>query len=327
VNGAISQLGRLWRRDVSVTGYRRMVYSAVFWLYLVVATGAVVRLTGSGMGCDNWPRCGELPVPTQAKTYHPIIEFSNRMIALVAILFAIAMWLAARRTASLPRWVVRVSGLVALGTVAQIPLGGITVLTGLHPVAVMSHFLLTIVMLAVAIYLALEARRQEYGAVAPLVPLVVRRLGLVMLLAGTVLVVTGAVSTASGPHPGASNDVRRLFTVEGTVYVHVRATAVYGVVFAVLIAALVWRRATASRLLLSALGLLVLLGGQMAVGEVQYREGLPAWQVLIHVAISGAIWSWTAWLVGALWRPSALLVRPLPLPLGRLLGRAAAADA
>ncbi len=292
-------------------GYRQVVYASVLWLYLVVATGAVVRLTGSGLGCDNWPRCGDAPFPTKAASYHPIIEFSNRLIAVVAILFALLGWLAARRTAALPRWLVRLSGFIFLLTVAQIPLGGVTVLTGLHPVAVMSHFLLAIITLGLAVAVALEARRHETGAVAPLVPLVVRRLGLVMLLAGTVLIVTGAISTASGPHPGANTDVRRLFTVEGTVYVHVRATAVYGIVFAIVIAALVRRRATAPRLLMSAAGLLVLLAGQMVVGEVQYRQGLPWWQVLIHVSVSGAIWAWTAWLVGALWRPSAALARPL----------------
>ncbi len=321
MNGALGKLGDLRRREVSIVGYRRSIYAAVFWLYLVVATGAIVRLTGSGMGCDNWPRCGQLPVPTEAKTWHPIIEFSNRMLALGAIIFSIIAWLAARRTKGLPRWVVRSTGLVALGTVAQIPLGGITVLTGLHPVAVMSHFLLTLILLAVAIHVALESRRQEHGAVPPLVPLLVRRLGLLLSLAATVLFVTGAISTASGPHPGASNDVRRLFTVEGTVYIHVRATAVYGVVFAGLIVFLFLRRATTARLLLSSLGLLVLLGGQMAVGEVQYREGLPWWQVLIHVAIAGLIWAWTSWLVGSLWRPSTLETRPLTGPLGRLLAR------
>lgn len=321
MNGALGKLGDLRRREVSIVGYRRSIYLAVFWLYLVVATGAIVRVTGSGLGCDNWPRCGELPVPTEAKTWHPIIEFSNRMLALGAIIFSIIAWLAARRTKGLPRWAVRSTGLVALGTVAQIPLGGITVLTGLHPVAVMSHFLLTLILLAVAIQAALESRRQEHGAVPPLVPLLVRRLGLLLSLAATVLFVTGAISTASGPHPGASNDVSRLFTVEGTVYVHVRATAVYGIVFAALIVFLFLRRATTGRLLLSSLGLLVLLGGQMAVGEVQYREGLPWWQVLIHVAISGLIWAWTAWLAGLLWRPSTLETRPLAGTLARLLAR------
>ncbi len=321
MRGAISSIGRLRRLEVTVRGYRQVVYLSVLWLYLVIATGAVVRVTGSGLGCDNWPRCGDAPFPTEAASYHPIIEFSNRLIAVVAILFALLGWLAARRTAALPRWLVRLSGFIFLLTIAQIPLGGVTVLTELHPVAVMSHFLLAILTLALAIAVALEARRHETGAVAPLVPLVVRRLGLLMLLAATVLTVTGAVSTASGPHPGASTDVRRLFTVEGTVYVHVRATAVYGIVFAIVIAALLRSRATAPRLLVSAAGLLALLAGQMVVGEIQYRQGLPWWQVLIHVSISGAIWAWTAWLVGALWRPSASLAQPLGRGLSALRTR------
>ena len=314
MNGSSSRIGRLRRRKVTAKGYRLTVYSAVFWLYLVIATGAVVRLTGSGLGCDNWPRCGEAPFPTEAASYHPIIEFSNRLIAVVAILSALLMWLAARRTAVLPRLVVRLSGVVFLLTVAQIPLGGITVLSGLHPIAVMSHFLLAIITLTLAIGLSLEARRHEVGAAAPLVPELARRIGVVLFVAATVLVVTGAVSTAAGPHPGSNEDVSRLFTVEGTVYVHVRATAVYGVVFAFLLGVLVWRRVAAPRLLASASGLLLLLGGQMIVGEIQYRQGLPWWQVLIHVSISGAIWAWTTWLVGALWRPSASLAQPIGRP-------------
>ena len=249
------------------------------------------------------------------------------LVAVIAILFAIVAWLVARRTPGLPRWVVRLGGLVALLIVAQIPLGGITVVTGLHPVAVMSHFLLTIVVLALTIYLVLEISRREHGVVGPLVPTPVRWLGLVMLAAATALIVTGAVSTASGPHPGASEEVSRLFTIEGSVYVHVRANAAYGIVFAALIATLVVRRRQAPRLLASALGLLALLAGQMALGEVQYRTGLPAWMVAVHVTVSGAVWAWTAWLVGALWRPSLALTRPLPGRLGRRLAGLSAADA
>jgi cytochrome c oxidase assembly protein subunit 15 len=312
---------RLRRRELTVTAFRKLVYASVVWLYLVIVSGAVVRLTGSGLGCDNWPRCGKAPFPTEAASSHAIIEFTNRMVALGAIVFTLLAWLAARRTAGLPRWARRLSGFTFLGTVAQIPLGGVTVLTGLHPIAVMSHFLLALVVFGAAIALTLEARRVEVGAAPPLVPGIVRRLGLVLLAAATVLMVTGAVSTASGPHPGASNDVRRLFTVEGSVYVHVRATAVYGIVLAILIGALVWRRASAPRLLAFVLGLLLLLGGQMVVGEVQYRQGLPWWQVWIHVSLSAAVWGWTAWLVGALWRPSASLARPLGRPFARPAAR------
>lgn len=324
---ALSTLARLRQREMTFAAFRWWLYSTVVWLFLVVATGAVVRLSGSGLGCDNWPRCGELPVPTEAKTYHPVIEFSNRMLALGAIVFSIVTWLVARRTKGLPRWVVRASGVVALATVAQIPLGGVTVLTGLHPIAVMSHFLLTIAVLGLALHLVLEIRREEHGAVEPWVPGWVRRGALFMVVAGTGLVVTGAFATASGPHPGASNEVRRLFTVEGTVYVHVRATAIYGVTFAILIATLVWQRRRSPRLLLSALGLLALLAGQMALGEVQYNDGLPAWQVAIHVAVAGIVWGWTFWLVGAIWRPSQLDTRPLPGRIGTLLGSGSASGA
>lgn len=327
MNAALSYLGRLRHGEFSPAAYRRWLYATLGWLVLVVATGAIVRMSGSGLGCDNWPRCGQLPVPTEAATYHPIIEFSNRMLALAAIISAVITWLIARRVPGIKGWVRRLTGLIALLIVLQIPLGGITVLTGLHPLAVMAHFLLTIVVLAMTIYIELEISREQHGAVAPLVPLAVRRLGLLMLLAASALVVTGAVSTASGPHPGASQEVDRLFTVDGSLWFHVRANAVYGIVLAILIATLWVRRAAAPRLLASAVGLVLLLAGQMVLGEVQYRSGLPAWMVVVHVTVSGFVWAWTAWLVGALWRPSTYLTQPLPGSLGRRLAGLPAAEA
>lgn len=287
--------------------------------FLVIVSGSIVRLTGSGLGCDNWPRCGDAPFPTEAASYHPIVEFSNRLVAVLGIILALVCWIAARRSRGVPRWAVRSAGLVVLCSLAQIPLGGVTVLTGLHPIAVMSHFLLGLITSGFAVVFAHETRLHEVGAHPPLVPAAIARLAVVMFVACSVLVVTGAFSTAAGPHPGADSDVSRLFTVEGTVYIHVRATAVYGIIFALLLAVLVWKRVTAPRLLASASGLLGLLAGQMVLGEIQYRTGLPWWQVVIHVSISAAVWAWTGWLALALFRPSFTLTLPLrrraPAPL------------
>jgi len=133
--------------------FLRLAVAAVVALGLVVASGAFVRLTGSGLGCDNWPRCGSTPFPAQ--DFHAIVEFGNRVVALGGILMALVAWLAARRVAGLAPWVRRAALAAFLGTVAQIPLGGLTVILELHPLAVMSHFLLALVVVALSVVVAL----------------------------------------------------------------------------------------------------------------------------------------------------------------------------
>jgi cytochrome c oxidase assembly protein subunit 15 len=288
-------------REATPVAFRRLSLASVACLYLVVTTGAVVRLTGSGLGCENWPRCGETPVPTDARGGHAIIEFSNRMVSLLAVVMALVVWLVARRVDSVPRRVERLALVVFLGTFLEIPLGGIVVFTGLTAGVVMAHFLLAMAMLALAVGLANEALRLELGGVPPLVHALVRRASPLFAAAACALVTTGAVATAAGPHPGAQKEIRRIFTVEGTVYIHVRATAVFGVMFLCGLAYLAWRREW--RLLVLASGLLGILLAQMAVGEIQYRRGLPWWLVVIHVSLAAALWVWTAALVASLWRP------------------------
>ncbi|MBI4172061.1 MAG: COX15/CtaA family protein, partial [Actinobacteria bacterium] len=150
----VSLLARARAREVSAARFLRLALLSLAALYLVVTTGAVVRLTASGLGCDNWPRCGDTPFPE--KGGHALIEFSNRVVALGAIGCALVAWLASRRVAGLPRWTRRVALAVFLGTVAQIPLGGLTVIFELHPLLVMAHFLLALVVVAAAVVVTLE---------------------------------------------------------------------------------------------------------------------------------------------------------------------------
>ena len=216
------------RGPVSPTGFVRIAAGSVAVLGLVVMSGAFVRLTGSGLGCDNWPRCGDTPFP--AKDFHAMVEFGNRLVALCGILFALATWLASRRVPGLSRSV-RLAALGAFaGTVAQIPLGGLTVILDLHPLAVMSHFLLALAVVALAVVVALEAWSNARGLALPIAPRWLRIVAVVGVVSCAVMVVTGAVATASGPHPGADDAVDRLgLEIRDTVYVHVRATAVFGI--------------------------------------------------------------------------------------------------
>ena len=294
---------------VAPVRFLRIATASVVAIGLVVTSGAFVRLTGSGLGCDNWPRCGDTPFP--AKDFHAMVEFGNRVVALVGILAALVTWLASRRVDGLDRWVRRTALAAFVGTAAQIPLGGITVILDLHPLAVMSHFLLALVVVALAVVVALEAWGHARGHGAPVAPRWLRVVALVGIAGCAVMVVTGAIATASGPHPGADDAVARLgLEIRDTVYVHVRATAVYGIGFLLVAWQLLRVRREAPGVGRLAAVLLAVLLAQMLVGEIQYRNALPWGLVLVHVTLGATIWGLTVAVAHALWRPPLPLVAP-----------------
>lgn len=294
------------RGPVSPERFVRVAGASLVALGLVVASGAFVRLTGSGLGCDNWPRCGDTPFP--AADFHALVEFGNRIVALTGLLASLAAWLASRKVEGLEPRVRRVALAAFLGAVAQIPLGGVTVILGLHPLAVMSHFLLALAVVALSVVVALEAWSHARGLGAPVVPQWLRLLAVAGVGVCAVMVVTGAVATASGPHPGADSDVERLgLEIRDTVYVHVRAAGAYGIGFLLLAWQLLRARREAPGVVRLATALLVVLVAQMVVGEVQYRNALPWGLVLVHVTLAAAIWALTVAVAYALWRPPAPL--------------------
>jgi cytochrome c oxidase assembly protein subunit 15 len=304
---------------VSTVASRSLVFSPIRFLrlaaassvalFLVITSGAFVRLTGSGLGCENWPRCGDNPYPE--RDFHAVVEFGNRVVALVGLALTLVTWLAARRTDGLSR----AGQLGALATflvvVAQIPLGAVTIALDLHPLAVMAHFLLGLTALGLAIVVALEAWILRDGRAPPVGP---RWLRQVVLWAGlpacAALVVSGAVATASGPHPGADEAVERLgLAITDTVYVHVRVAAAFGI--GVLVLGWFVLRLRDRYPGVAALwgALIAVLVAQAVLGEVQYRNALPWGLVLVHVALAAAIWALTVIVAYALWRPARALAR------------------
>ena len=301
-----SRLARARTHEVSPALFLALALAALGTLYLVITTGAVVRLTASGLGCENWPRCGDTPFPE--KSGHAVIEFSNRVVALVTMACTLAAWLAARRVRALPRRLVWLTLAGFLGTFAQIPLGGLTVILELHPLLVMAHFLLALLVLAAAVVAVIEGWGFVRGRAAPLASPALRRGSLVVAAACFALVVSGTFATAAGPHPGG-DDIRRLGSLPDAVELHVGVAAAFGLAFLVLFAYLAAHRARSPLLFRSALAVLALVVAQAVVGEIQWRTQLPWWLVLVHVSLAAAIWAGTVALVAALWRPPAPLVR------------------
>jgi cytochrome c oxidase assembly protein subunit 15 len=194
------------------------------------------------------------------------------------------------------------------GTLAQAPLGAITIYFDLNPYLVIAHLLLSLAVIGVAVLVLLEATQLLRG-VGTAFPSAVRALGGLLLVAITFLVVTGTLSTASGKFPGSNGDtkVHRLGAFEPAVSLHVKAVATFGVVFLLLAAWAVRNRRRYPWLVRGCVGLLAILLAQMAVGETQYRTygTVPWWVVLIHVILAAALFGWTVGLVARLWRPVA----------------------
>src|SRR5690348_2349218 len=165
-------------------------------LYLILITGATVRLTASGLGCEHWPGC-QAGQPFPEKGYHSYIEFGNRLVGGVTIALTLVAALGAFRTRGLPRWARRLALAVFVGALAQAPLGYFTVRFHLNPYLVISHFLLSAVVLAGAVLVLLSALGLRFGETNPLVPRELQHVMTVAAAAALVLLVSGTIATAS----------------------------------------------------------------------------------------------------------------------------------
>jgi cytochrome c oxidase assembly protein subunit 15 len=302
-----SASARLRGFELSPARFLQVALASAAALWLIAITGAAVRLTDSGLGCRHWPGC-ERGHPLPAKDYHAYIEFGNRAFGGVVIVTALLAAVGAMLTRGLPRWASRLAVAVFLGTLAQAPLGYLAVKTDLRWPIVAAHLLLSMVLLAGAVVLALEAFGLRSGRARPFVPLELRRLGLVAVAACLVLLVSGTLATAGGPHSGGGAEhVDRLWRLEPLVYAHAATVGVFGLALVFLLGYLASRRERSPRLFALALGVFGLLLVQMAIGEAQYRTHLPWPLVLVHVAIAGAVWAALVGFVTVLWRPPAAL--------------------
>lgn len=304
---SISVAHRRLSLELSPAGFRRVARVAVGVLVLIVASGATVRMTGSGLGCPAVTV--DLSACVKAygeRGYHADIEFFNRVVSGLTVLVGLALAVAAWRTEGLGRRTKLLATGVFVATFAQAPLGAITVHFHLDPYLVISHLLLALFALALGVLVLLEASRFVVGA-GPALPRLARLGGSALLISVIVLVVSGTVSTAAGRFPGSSGStvVSRLWDFHSAVYWHVRAVAMFGVVFSVL-AAWAWqRRDRFPWLVRGCAGLLAILLVQIAIGELQYRTyGTVPWGVVVlHVTLAAALFGWTVGLVARLWRP------------------------
>jgi cytochrome c oxidase assembly protein subunit 15 len=274
-------------------------------LWLIIGTGAAVRLTDSGLGCRHWPGCEE-GHPLPAKNAHAFVEFGNRLVGAVTIVVTLLAWLAVRRVPGLALWVRRIALAVFLGTLAQAPIGLLAIATDLRWPIVMVHLLLSIALLAGATILVLEVRAEAVGRVDPFVPPELRRLALALVSAGFLLIVSGALATASGPHSGggAADKIDRLGRLQPIVYSHAVVVGIFLLTFIFSLGFIAARRDRAPRLFKLGVAVFVLLLAQMGLGELQWRTHLPWGLVLAHVFLAATVWVGTVALATLFFRPN-----------------------
>lgn len=275
---------------ISPAAYRRITLFALVALGFIVVTGAAVRLTDSGLGCPTWPNCDEGSlVPRDATSSHALIEFVNRLITgLVSLAVILAVAGSLRRVprrADLTRW----SLSLVVGVLAQIVLGGMTVLFDLAPPFVMGHYLLSAVLVACAVVLHHRAAEPDEGHRTHATGPDVRRLGRALVVAAGVVLVTGTVVTGSGPHGGDADAERLGFELANVTRIH--AGAVWVLVALTLVTWWRIRRTGAPTGIEDALRTLISLEvAQGGVGYLQYFTGVPEGLVGLHVLGSIMVW-------------------------------------
>jgi cytochrome c oxidase assembly protein subunit 15 len=289
---------------LSPSRYRQVTVVALVLLIAIVITGAAVRLTGSGLGCDDWPNCNDERL-IDVSSGHAAIEQVNRLFTGLVAIAVIAAVLGSLVRAPRRRNLVLLSVGLAAGVVGQVVLGGITVLVDLHPLAVQSHLLLSMVLVANAVVLVRRAGEPDGARRRPVVSATAQRSLWLLAVATTTAIVTGTVVTGAGPHAG-DEDVDRLdITVAAAARVHGIAVIV-ALLIAVTTAVLTQRRAQDRRVLQGPLGTWIFAGLlQAVVGYSQYFNEVPASLVAIHVAGATALWVVTVWLVLCTSAPSA----------------------
>lgn len=267
---------------------RRVLLANVVAQIGIVVTGGLVRLTGSGLGCPTWPECvpgSYVPVTNQVEGLHKYIEFGNRtltsVVSLTAILALVAVVLDVRRR-SRPRSLVVLGAMPLLGVAVQAVLGGITVLTGLSPVTVAAHFLVSGLLIAVSTVLLIRAQQHD-GPASPVVRDELRWMAWALSGVTALVVVLGTVVTGSGPHSGDADTPARFgFDPQAVSWLHADSVLVwFGLVLALLVALRLTDAPAAAR----RAGLVVLVVGltQGLIGYVQYLTKLPEAVVGLHM--------------------------------------------
>jgi heme a synthase len=290
------------RFTISPQRFTQLAWFTLGLLVVVVITGAGVRLTRSGLGCPDWPKChgGTLP----PANINSIIEYGNRVLSGLVSVVGTAVWVASLRRRPRRRDLTRISAFFPLFLITEAALGALTVKHDLAPGYVMAHFGVGMLVLVASVALVWRCRSDEQRAPTEL-PRPLWAMLWTLLPLGAVVIFAGTVATAAGPHAGGQKDqpVNRLDfkgdeTLRWAVHAHGHIAAALGVL--ALASWLYLQMSSGPRSVLLPLTVTtVLLGVQGLIGHIQWDNQLPAGLVFVHVSLACATWVTLLWSIAA----------------------------
>jgi cytochrome c oxidase assembly protein subunit 15 len=270
---------------VSPSRFNQLAIASLVATAAIILTGAAVRLTGSGLGCPDWPSCYHTRL-TPNLSFHPVVEFSNRLVTVVIVVVVAITFLAAFRRRPFRRDLAWLSGGLVVGVLGQAVIGGIVVYTKLNPYLVMVHFMYSALLVANAVVLVHRARR-NYSApgtlLAPRVVLLLSR-GVLALLA--IVIAAGTATTGAGPHAGNSSgqQVAKRLPVALRQMAELHSSLALLLIGVVISLAVVLHAIDVPESVRRAGRLFtVTLMAQAVVGYTQYFTHLPAGLVEVHI--------------------------------------------
>jgi heme A synthase len=275
---------------------RRWALGGVITSALIILTGAAVRLSQSGLGCPDWPKCTATSLAASGASGDPLIhrwiEFGNRLVTVAIFVVAVGVFVAAWRFRGADgrrrRDLVWLAAAQPGAIVAQAVLGGVVVITKLNPALVSLHFLASVALVAATV--ALFIRCQEgTGPARQLAPRSVRLVALGVVGTVALMMTAGTIVTGTGPLAGAADVARYHLPLEGVTQLHADIGWLLGGLMVALLLGLHMSGAPRRAVRLGWL-LLALIGLQGVIGYAQYFSGLPAGLVWVHVTGSTAIW-------------------------------------
>ena len=255
----------------------------------IIVTGAIVRLTGSGLGCPTWPDCtpGSLiPVAGQVEGFHKYIEFGNRTLTFLVLAISIALFVFSLINEK--RNIILWSFLPLIGTLLQAVLGGITVLTGLNPFTVMAHFLLSIILVGISVKIYSYFNGQR---ISKSLPKIVDNYVKIVTLVGFAVITLGTITTGSGPHSGDEIAARFNLDLRVIAWLHADTVLLFiGLIIGLLV--ITKLNSESNHLYNTTRTLFIICLLQGFIGYVQWFNDLP-W-VLVSLHVIGAVITWIA---------------------------------
>ena len=278
--------------SLSSRAYLRITQATLAACVVNVISGATVRLTDSGLGCADWPNCSRSSV-TPSLSFHPVMEFTNRMVVVLLVIVVVAAFLGALRRAQPRRDLVLLSGGLVAGVIAEAAVGAVVVYSKLNPYIVMVHFMLGIALVGLAFALAIRAGRAKAVSTTK-VSHKARRVALAMSAVLVVALCAGTATTGSGPHAGGPGAKRIGVPLADMARTHSSIVLVLGAL-TLLELWLLQREGAPESVMVRGQALLAVMIAQGVIGYTQYFSHEPALLVGIHVAGAVSVWVAMLW--------------------------------